>query len=295
MSPALRCFLRRRIPVGSPARRSWWAAGFGCKSALKAGQEAGAPRRSNRCRLQPASCRNSSAHHPRCDTSKPNGGGTPMRPLRLLACLLLLVPFVIGQDDEPMVEPRAIAATGARAVRESMARMQTYIGDSVRASVWTSLGTQQDSEKDQPAPSQGQWLMDVVYGGDTAQFALRYRTATDGWWGDGFNNYSRSMPLASVQGLTKEQMFSTGQHVAFKLVRDAGSFDCDGWFANGQGSGQWKFAPSAAFTAELQKRGFTAPTAAQQFELAAGDFQLALLDELKAQKYDPVTTDEIVP
>jgi len=231
-----------------------------------------------------------------------------MRLLWLLACLLLVAPFLSGQDDEPSVrvyvpapevrvpEPviniptPAISVPVGAIVRDSVASLSesgTGFAGSNGIGVWGG------DDWNDTLPTQGQWLMDVVYGDDNPQFTLRYRSTRDDAW-DGYNSWSRSISLNEVQGITREQMFTPGQHVAFKLVRDAATFECDGWFANGQGSGTWKFVPSASFNNTLKQRGFTEPTPRQQFLLAATDFQLALLDELNAQKYEPFTTDDVV-
>ena len=47
---------------------------------------------------------------------------------------------------------------------------------------------------------------------------------------------------------------SAGSHVQFQLIRDAGTFNCEGWFKDGKGSGHFVFSASPAFAAELQRR-----------------------------------------
>lgn len=74
------------------------------------------------------------------------------------------------------------------------------------------------------------------------------------------------------------------------LKRDAGSFAVEGLLrrdAEGSlvGAGTFTFAPSAAFPAELMKRGFARPTITEQYLLARSDVGFAFLDELSTQHY----------
>jgi hypothetical protein len=141
-------------------------------------------------------------------------------------------------------------------------------------------------------PFDGQWLMEAKSATE-AQLTLRYQRAGAFDW-DGSYSDSNLTLLASAEGLTREQISSAGTHISFHLVREPGIFECEGWFANGKGSGHFHFAPSAEFKAELRKRGFDEPTATQQFQMALGDFRLGLLDELKAENYAPFGTGTVV-
>src|SRR5207245_9767983 len=86
---------------------------------------------------------------------------------------------------------------------------------------------------------------------------------------------------------------SSGAHVQFQLRRDAGTFNCEGWFKDGNGSGHFTFAPNAAFAAELKKQGYGEPTYEQQFSMAMSDVSLAFIKELKNQGYEKPTVDEL--
>ncbi|MCA1816942.1 MAG: hypothetical protein LC746_11130, partial [Acidobacteria bacterium] len=145
----------------------------------------------------------------------------------------------------------------------------------------------------------GQWLVEFRTGDDKVSLTLNYhykrinRDAAGEW--DGYSNTTRSVPAGDLQGLTRAQaMSSTGGQVSFRIVRDAGTLNCEGWFREGNGSGHFTFAPSASFASELQRRGMGAPTAQQQFEMTMADASLASLDELRAQGYEQPTLDEFV-
>src|SRR4051812_14801157 len=127
----------------------------------------------------------------------------------------------------------------------------------------------------------GQWLIDHG-SADSVHFTLRY--SSEGSRNGGFWNsmWSTDSPIASLQGLNTGTLNSSaGGNVQFKLVRDAGSFDCTGWAQNGDASGHWSFVSNANYAAELKKRGLSTPAPSEQFEMAMADVTLGLVDELK--------------
>ena len=145
---------------------------------------------------------------------------------------------------------------------------------------------------------QGQWLVEQREGEEKVQLTLRYREerpASDGKVHRSSWDNSFRVGREQLEGLTREQAFSPGgTNVRFRLRRDAGTFECEGWFKDGSGSGHFTFAPSAAFASELSRRGVGSPTDRQLFMLAQGDVSLALLDELAAQGYPQPTTESYV-
>jgi len=48
--------------------------------------------------------------------------------------------------------------------------------------------------------------------------------------------------------------------VQFQLKRDAGAFNFEGWFKDGNGSGHFIFAPDRSFAAQLNAQGFGSPS-----------------------------------
>jgi len=131
----------------------------------------------------------------------------------------------------------------------------------------------------------GQWLLDQR-SGDSVQFTIRY--SNDGEHRNWFNSssWSTDAALSSLQGLNVANLnSSTGANLHFRVVRDAGAFDCVGWGRNGDASGHWTFEPSASYAQELRKRGLTTPAPSEQFDMAMADISIALVDELKNDGY----------
>ncbi|MFC3711796.1 hypothetical protein ACFOMD_04390 [Sphingoaurantiacus capsulatus] len=112
------------------------------------------------------------------------------------------------------------------------------------------------------------------------QLSLRYRTDRSD------SRHSRPVPFADLQGLSAAQLASTsGGPARFRIVREAGSLDCNGVFKGGRGTGDCRFAPNAGYAAQLAKRGIGAPTEDQQFQLTMVGSSLADIDELMRQGY----------
>lgn len=118
---------------------------------------------------------------------------------------------------------------------------------------------------------------------------LSYRTARSR------SSDSNPVALAELQGLTAAQLASpSGGPARFRLVREAGSLDCDGVIRNRRGTGDCRFAPTVGYAGELARRGISRPTAQQQLQLAIQGSDLAVADELIRQGYRIPTVAQLV-
>jgi beta-lactamase regulating signal transducer with metallopeptidase domain len=99
------------------------------------------------------------------------------------------------------------------------------------------------------------------------------------------NTFGTTYPLASLEGLTEAQLAGAGGPVQFRITRDAGTLVFEGVLRGGVAGGTFSFTPNPAFPAELVKRGFTKPTAREQYQLARADVGYAFLDELNRLGY----------
>src|SRR6266699_961757 len=138
-------------------------------------------------------------------------------------------------------------------------------------------------------PSGGQWLIEPSEHAGTVQLSVRYGER-------GYSsNWSRDVPLREFVGLSAADMGGAGVTVHFKIVRSAGTLDCEGWFDGAKGSGHFTYQPNPDFVAELAKRGINGPppTAWEQFQMTVADVGLELVDELARQKYERPTAAEL--
>jgi hypothetical protein len=109
------------------------------------------------------------------------------------------------------------------------------------------------------------------------------------------SNWGRTVDLAELQGLSRDQLAGTSNApVRFRIVKDPGSFDCEGVAWRGHGTGDCRFVPDPHFTTELARRGYGPPRPDQLFSMALGDVGLAYIDELARQGYARTDLDSIV-
>jgi hypothetical protein len=72
----------------------------------------------------------------------------------------------------------------------------------------------------------------------------------------GSNNQSTTFKFSDIQGLTKEQANGSNVSVNFRIVREAGTIECEGKFNGGKGEGKFKFTGNQSFAEAMQSRGF---------------------------------------
>jgi hypothetical protein len=134
----------------------------------------------------------------------------------------------------------------------------------------------------------GSWS--VQTGGDpsTVVFGVRYDAA------DEHDDLSRSVPMALLAGLSRDQLQSGGVNVRFDVVRDAGTLHCVGYVARGAGGGTLTFAPSASFSDALASRGISRPDDFQQLRMAMANVTIPFVDMLRRNSSAITTSDEII-
>ncbi|RYZ34406.1 MAG: hypothetical protein EOO72_13130, partial [Myxococcaceae bacterium] len=97
-------------------------------------------------------------------------------------------------------------------------------------------------------------------------------------------------PLTDFQGLSTAE----GSSAPFKLVREAGTFDFEGRFKDGQGVGTWRFSPDAGFAKKLAELGIPRPDADEQFLLASVNVGPRRVQALAAVGQKVTTVEELV-
>lgn len=70
----------------------------------------------------------------------------------------------------------------------------------------------------------------------------------------GKNQNGSSYSFSDIQGLSRETV-QNGK-ASFRLVRDAGTIECEGSFVNGKGNGTFTFSPNRGYTEAMRARGF---------------------------------------
>lgn len=105
------------------------------------------------------------------------------------------------------------------------------------------------------------------------------------------NSRGRDVPLSSI-GLSERQLHSE-QRVTFSIVRNAGTFVCDGTLNDGRGGGSMSFTASSAWTQAMSGRGYTV-SEEQQVSAAMIDLSVSYVDSLAAAGYSHVPYEKLV-
>ncbi|MGH9422691.1 MAG: hypothetical protein ACRD3J_22145, partial [Thermoanaerobaculia bacterium] len=106
----------------------------------------------------------------------------------------------------------------------------------------------------------GVWTAELNTDGTTLQMTL-FRGSRETGAGRNFRGMNDVMgfelSLVSLTGLTTADIKSTAANVQFSMSRPAGSISFEGRFANGNGAGNFKFAPSETFVRDMASLGYT--------------------------------------
>jgi hypothetical protein len=137
-------------------------------------------------------------------------------------------------------------------------------------------------------PMTGEWILEMKSGTDFVYFSIHRRSERGG-------NYSSSSNIRadSLKGLSEAQVSGNGTAVNFQVVREAGTFNCEGWFKQGKGSGSFTFVPNQGFATEMKSLGYEQLSDEKLFSMAVHDIGLTFIRELNALGYDRLTTDNL--
>src|SRR5258706_6124881 len=114
------------------------------------------------------------------------------------------------------------------------------------------------------------------------------------------NQFGSSFDLSDLQGLSREQ--TQNSKVSFRLVREAGTVECEGTFLNGKGSGTFRFTPDSGYLNAMRSRGFDFEKSGsksdesaeeKQFSAALLNVTTALADDLKSADFGPLDVDDL--
>jgi hypothetical protein len=117
----------------------------------------------------------------------------------------------------------------------------------------------------------------------------------------GKSQMGTTFEFADLQGLTREQ--TQNGSVSFRMVREAGTIECEGTFVNGKGAGTFLFTPNRSFVEAMKSRGFDFEKPSSKGREGDVDERLfaattigvttALADDLKAANFGPLDVDDL--
>jgi hypothetical protein len=133
----------------------------------------------------------------------------------------------------------------------------------------------------------GTWRADTDLGNHGKQSELQMNFERRSSRG-GHSQHGNSYSYNDFEGLSR----NANGPVKFRLVREAGTIECEGTFSNGKGSGTFVFQPNQAFISGMQSRGYTL-SADKQFVSATLNLTLAYVDELRSLGFGELDVDDV--
>lgn len=107
----------------------------------------------------------------------------------------------------------------------------------------------------------------------------------------GMSNSGNTYDISDFQGLSRDQVMGSS-NVNFSLQREAGTFQFQGSFNAGKGSGTFTLTPSQSFLSAMSSRGYTLGEE-KQFAAAMLDVRVKTIDDLKAAGFPDLTIDDV--
>jgi hypothetical protein len=137
-----------------------------------------------------------------------------------------------------------------------------------------------------PDPAQsatsGQWVAEVR-AGKPGVINLLFTRRTDG---GGSYMSGEDIALSELQGFPADAASSAKRNVNFRIVREAGTFDCEGYFNAGKGAGFWTLTPSQSFISMMRGRGYDNLTEEDLLRAALHNLTAKFIEDLKSVGYD---------
>ncbi len=142
----------------------------------------------------------------------------------------------------------------------------------------------------QAADTTGTWTIQDMQVANRVLFSLQ---VTGG--GKGNFQSSSEFDMSQVQGLTMAQMASpSGTIVRFDIMREAGTFICEGYFKAGNGAGTFVFKPSLSFVSQMASLGFPDVAEDKLFSMAVHDIGMRYAAEIHAMGLRVPTASKLI-
>jgi hypothetical protein len=132
---------------------------------------------------------------------------------------------------------------------------------------------------------------DVLRGNWGAEFGRRVHLNMRSDFGSrgGYSNYGRTFDRSELR-----ELIINGDHISFRLVRDAGTLIFEGRGNDERGDGWFTFTPSQSYRDQLAKMGFSGLTPANLFVFAMGDLSVADVRYLETATSDDLSSADLV-
>ena len=122
------------------------------------------------------------------------------------------------------------------------------------------------------------------------QLSFRYEITKNGKTHN--NQHGSTYAFDRISGLTKAQTEGSSSEVSFRIVREAGTIECQGVFRNGKGIGEFRFVPNKSFADSMKSKGFELSDS-RMFSAASLDLKMADVDDLMSAGFQNLTVKDV--
>lgn len=110
---------------------------------------------------------------------------------------------------------------------------------------------------------------------------------------NGKNSFGSSFKFEDLRGLSERDTQGSNNKVNFRLNREAGVIECEGSFAEGKGSGTFRFTANQSFVSSMENLGFRL-TDENQFTSTMLDVTTSFARDVLSMGFKNVDFDDIV-
>jgi hypothetical protein len=133
----------------------------------------------------------------------------------------------------------------------------------------------------------GVWTATINPGTSGVNVALQRQSTFTTW------NEKLTPSESELKGFPLAGTISAKENLRFQIVREAGTFNCEGYFRDGKGAGSWTFAPSQNFISAMRSRGYDNLTEDNLFAAAIVNVTVKMIEDLKSFGYDRLSFDQL--
>src|SRR5262249_18463239 len=135
----------------------------------------------------------------------------------------------------------------------------------------------------------GTWSIQDLQIADKLQLSLNVVES-----GMGSFSSSSAFDIAQLRGLTREQLAApVGTVTSFEIVREAGTFACEGYLKAGKGAGTFVFHARPEVAGQMRALGFGDVDDGKLFSMAVHDVGPRFAGEIQSTGIAVTTTDQL--
>jgi hypothetical protein len=108
-------------------------------------------------------------------------------------------------------------------------------------------------------------------------------------------NSTMEWSLDRLEGLSTTQLKSGGTPVNFRLAREAGTLNCEGYIKSGSGGGVFSFSINKSFVDAMSALGYSGLTDEQLYAMAIHDVSTAYVREMRGEGVQMPAVNDLLP